>query len=103
FAKLDLRVGIVVSAERVKKKDRLLDLRIDTGDAEPRRIVSGIAAHYAPEQLVGKRVVVLCNLQPRDFGKGLVSEGMLLTGEIGAALKVLTIEGGDAPGGTPVG
>ena len=101
FARLDLRVGVVVSAERVKKKDKLLDLRIDTGDAAPRRIVAGLAAAYAPEALVGKRVVVLCNLAPRDFGKGLVSEGMLLAAEGDAGLAVLTPDR-DQPAGAPV-
>ena len=93
FAKLDLRVGIVVSAEKVKKKDKLLDLRVDTGDAAPRRIVAGLAAAYTPEEIVGKRVVVLCNLAPRDFGKGLVSEGMILAASDEASLKVLGVDG----------
>jgi methionyl-tRNA synthetase len=101
FAKLDLRVGVVVSAERVKKKDKLLDLRIDTGGAAPRRIIAGIATAYAPEALVGKRVVVLCNLAPREFGKGLVSEGMLLAAESDGGLSVLSPDG-DKPAGAPV-
>ncbi|WP_437780838.1 methionine--tRNA ligase [Sorangium sp. So ce1097] len=100
FARLDLRIGVVTSAERVKKKDRLLDLRVDTGDGAPRRIISGIAASYAPEELVGTRVVVLCNLPPRDFGKGLVSEGMLLTAEVEGRVRTITVEG--AAPGTPV-
>ncbi|WP_437813583.1 methionine--tRNA ligase [Sorangium sp. So ce1078] len=100
FARLDLRIGVVTSAERVKKKDRLLDLRVDTGDGAPRRIISGIAASYAPEELVGKRVVVICNLLPRDFGKGLVSEGMLLTAEVEGRVRTITVE--DAAPGTPV-
>ena len=93
FEKLDLRVGIILSAEKVKKKDKLLDLRVDTGDAEPRRIVAGLAAAYTPEEIVGKRVVVLCNLAPRDFGKGLVSEGMILAASDEASLKVLGVDG----------
>ncbi len=93
FARLDLRVGIVVAAEKVKKKDKLLDLRVDTGDAAPRRIVAGLAAAYTPEQILGKRVVVLCNLAPRDFGKGLVSEGMILAASDEASLKVLGVDG----------
>jgi methionyl-tRNA synthetase len=101
FAKLDLRVGVVISAERVKKKDRLLDLRIDTGDGAPRRIVSGIASAYAPEAMVGKRVVVLCNLAPRDFGKGIVSQGMLLTAEHEGSLSLLEPDG-DKPAGAHV-
>jgi methionyl-tRNA synthetase len=98
FARLDIRIGVIASAERVKKKDKLLDLRVDTGDGAPRRIVAGIAAAYAPEALVGKRVAVLCNLAPRDFGKGLVSEGMLLAAEDASGLAVLTVEGPKAPG-----
>ena len=98
FGKLDIRIGLITSAERVKKKDKLLDLRVDTGDAAPRRIVAGIASAYAPEALVGKRVAVLCNLAPRDFGKGLVSEGMILAAEDGNGLAVLTPDGEKAPG-----
>ena len=93
FAKLDMRIGVIVSAEKVKKKDKLLDLRVDTGDAAPRRIVAGLATAYTPEQILGKRVVVLCNLAPRDFGKGLVSEGMILAAEDEASLKVLGVDG----------
>jgi methionyl-tRNA synthetase len=98
FTKLDIRVGVVISAERVKKKDKLLDLRIDTGDGAPRRIVAGIAAHYAPEALVGKRVVVLCNLAPREFGKNLVSEGMLLAASGPESVRALSVEGEVTPG-----
>ena len=101
FARLDLRVGLIVSAERVKKKDKLLDLRVDTGDAAPRRIIAGIAAAYAPEALVGKRVTVLCNLAPRDFGKGLVSEGMILAAEDGSGLSVM-IPDAEKAAGSPV-
>ena len=101
FTKLDLKIGLVVSAERVKKKDKLLDLRVDTGEAGPRRIIAGIAASYAPDELVGKRVVVLCNLPPRDFGKGLVSEGMLLAADGGERMRVLTVDGDERPG-TPI-
>lgn len=98
FAKMELRVGLVLSAERVKKKDRLLDLRVDVGDAAPRRIVAGIAKSYSPEQIIGKRVVVLCNLAPREVVKGLTSEGMLLAGSEGDDLKVATLDGDLPPG-----
>ncbi len=98
FAKLELKVGVVLSAERVKKKDKLLDLRVEIGEAEPRRIVAGIATSYAPEALVGKRVVVLANLPPREFGKGLVSQGMLLAAEDDAGIRLLTIDGESGPG-----
>jgi len=98
FAKLDIRVGVVLSAERVKKKDKLLDLRVDTGDGAPRRLVAGIAAHYTPEALVGRRVVVLCNLAPREFAKGLVSEGMILAASGPESVRALSVEGEVAPG-----
>ena len=98
FAKIDLRVGVIVSAERVKKKDRLLDLRVDVGEAEPRRIIAGIAASYAPEAVVGKRVAVLCNLAPRDFGKGLVSQGMLLAADAPDGLALLSPDRVALPG-----
>ena len=61
------------------EKDKLLDLRVDTGDADgPRRIVAGLALSFAPEDLVGKRVIVVCNLEARAFSKDLVSHGMIL-------------------------
>ena len=88
----------MISAERVKKKDKLLDLRVDTGDGSPRRLVAGIAAHYAPEDLIGKRVVVLCNLAPREFGKGLVSEGMVLAASGPESVRTLSVEAEVAPG-----
>jgi methionyl-tRNA synthetase len=78
FAQMELRAGKVLAAERVPKKDKLLRLSIDLGEEAPRTIVSGVAQSYAPEELVGKVVCVVANLPPRDFGKGLVSHGMVL-------------------------
>jgi methionyl-tRNA synthetase len=98
FQRLDLRLGTVLSAERVKKKDKLLDLRVDTGDVAPRRIIAGLAASYAPDELVGKQVVVLTNLAPRDFGKGLVSEGMILAADGGERLRALMLDPPERPG-----
>lgn len=100
FAKIDLRVGLVLEATKVPKKDRLLDLRVDLGEAEPRRIVAGLAKSYAPEELVGKRIVVLANLAPRDFGGGLVSQGMLLAAETDGRLFVTSPAGDAKPGST---
>ena len=60
--------------------------------------MAGIATAYTPEAMVGKRVVVLCNLAPRDFGKGLVSEGMLLASDDGAGLSMLTPDAGKKAG-----
>lgn len=98
FAKVDLRVGLVLSAERVPKKDKLLKLAVDVGEAEPRAIVAGLALSFAPEQLVGRRVVVVANLAPRDFGKGLVSHGMLLASGPSDALILASIDDRAAPG-----
>jgi methionyl-tRNA synthetase len=98
FSKIDLRVGVVLRAERIKRKDKLLSLAIDTGDGEPRSLVAGIAQSYAPEELVGRRVVVLCNLAARKFGKGLVSEGMVLAADAGDGVKLLTVDGELSPG-----
>ena len=78
FARLDLRVARVLAAERVEGADKLLRLDIDLG-AEKRQIVAGIAKHYAPEELVGKRIVVVANLRPAKI-RGIVSQGMLLAG-----------------------
>src|SRR5207302_589600 len=78
FGMIDLRAGKVLAAERVPKKDKLLKLTVDLGEGAPRTIVSGVAKSYAPEELVGKNVAVVANLPPRDFGKGLVSHGMIL-------------------------
>jgi methionyl-tRNA synthetase len=101
FTKLDLRVGVIVSAARVPRKDKLLDLRVDTGDAEPRRIVAGLALSFAPEDLVGRRVVVVCNLEARVFSKDLVSHGMILAAGPSDHLALASVAG-DVPPGTRV-
>jgi methionyl-tRNA synthetase len=79
FAKLDLRVGTIVTAEKVEKADKLLKLSIDLG-FETRTIVSGIALHFKPEEIVGKQVVVVANLAPRKM-RGIESNGMILMAE----------------------
>jgi methionyl-tRNA synthetase len=79
FAKLDLRVGTVTACEKVAKADKLLKLTVDLG-TETRTIVSGIALHYKPEEMVGKQVVLVVNLAPRKM-KGIESQGMILTAE----------------------
>jgi methionyl-tRNA synthetase len=91
FAAVDLRVGVVKTCEKVAKKDKLLRLTIDLGEPEPRLIVAGLAQTFAPEALVGKRVVVVANLAPRDFGKGLVSHGMILATGASEALELATV------------
>jgi methionyl-tRNA synthetase len=79
FAKLDLRVGTIVAAEKVEKADKLLKLGIDLG-SEQRTIVSGIALHFKPEEIVGRQVVVVANLSPRKM-RGIESNGMILMAE----------------------
>ncbi len=98
FAKVDLRVGLVLACERVPKKDKLLRLSVDLGEAAPRTIVAGLALTFAPEALVGKRVVVVANLAPRDFGGKLVSHGMLLATGPSEALTLATVPGDIPPG-----
>ncbi|NDV63721.1 methionine--tRNA ligase [Bacteroides sp. 224] len=79
FTKLDIRVGTVLECQKVPKADKLLQFKIDDG-LETRTIVSGIAKHYQPEELVGKQVCFIANLAPRKL-KGIVSEGMILSAE----------------------
>src|SRR5262249_34954847 len=99
FAQVDLRVGKVLAAERVPKADKLLKLTIDLGEARPRTVVSGIAEAYAPEALVGQRVVLVANLQPRKL-RGIESRGMVPAAGEGAALRL--VDPGDLPPGSPV-
>ena len=76
FAKIDLRVGTIIEAEKMPKANKLLVLKVQTG-LDTRTIVSGIAEHFTPEEVIGKRVTVLVNLAPRAL-RGVESEGMLL-------------------------
>jgi len=82
FAKIELRVGVVKSAERIQGADKLLKLLVDIGH-ETRQILAGIALAYAPEDLVGRKVVIVANLAPRKM-RGLESNGMLLAASVGA-------------------
>lgn len=79
FAKLDLRIATIVAAEKVEKADKLLKLTLELG-VETRTVVSGIALHYSPEEVVNKQVVLLANLAPRKM-RGIESEGMILMAE----------------------
>jgi methionyl-tRNA synthetase len=79
FSKMDLRMGTILSAQKVEKADKLLQLTVDTG-IDHRTIVSGIAEHYAPEEIIGKTVLVLLNLEPRKI-RGIESQGMILMAE----------------------
>jgi methionyl-tRNA synthetase len=79
FAKLDLKVGTIIAAEKVEKADKLLKLQVDIG-VETRTIVSGIALHFQPDTIVGKQVVIVANLAPRKM-RGIESNGMILMAE----------------------
>ena len=79
FQKMDIRVSTILAAEKVAKTKKLLKLTVDTG-IDQRTIVSGIAEHFTPEELVGQQVLVLVNLQPREL-KGILSQGMILMAE----------------------
>ncbi len=96
FKKLDLRAATVVSAEKIKGSDKLLRLEVDLG-TEKRQIVSGLALHYTPEQLIGRQVVVITNLKPAVI-RGVESRGMLLTAGDDSNLKVLMPESTVTPG-----
>jgi methionyl-tRNA synthetase len=82
FAKVELRVGEVLTAERIPKADKLLLLSIDLAEEKPRQILAGIAQYYEPETLVGKKVVIVANLQPRKL-RGYESQGMVVAASIG--------------------
>ncbi len=88
FVKVDLRVGQVLSAERVKGSDKLLHMKIDIGEAQPRTIVGGIAEVYSPEQMVGRKVVIVANLAPRKL-KGIESQGMVVAASLEGGKPVL--------------
>jgi methionyl-tRNA synthetase len=96
FGKVELRVAEVVAAEALPKSKKLLKLTVSLGD-EQRTIVAGIAEHYAPGDLVGKKVVVVANLEPAKL-MGVQSQGMLLAGSAGGTLGVLTLDRDLPPG-----
>ena len=89
FLKVDLRVGLVVSAERLKGSDKLMHMKVDIGEPQPRTIVAGIAEAYAPEQLLNRKVVIVANLQPRKLAPGIESNGMTVAASIEGGKPVL--------------
>jgi methionyl-tRNA synthetase len=88
FTKVDLRVGLVLSAERVKGSDKLMHMKVDLGEPKARTIVAGIAEAYTPEQLVGRKVAIVANLQPRKL-KGIESNGMVVAASVEGGKPVL--------------
>ena len=89
FAKVQLRTGVILTAEKHPKADRLLVLSVDVGEEKPRTIVAGIAAVYEPAELLGKTVIVVCNLKPAKL-RGIESQGMLLAAGGSDVASILT-------------
>jgi methionyl-tRNA synthetase len=99
FAKVDLRVGQVLTAGRVPKSDKLLLLGVDVGEGKPRQILAGIAEYYEPEKMIGRKIVVVANLRPRKL-RGYESQGMLLAASVGEEGKpVIATFAEDVPNG----
>ena len=96
---------ITASEEAIKKNaelnDKLLKLKIDIGEAEPRPLVAGVAKYYTPEEIMGKTIVVVSNLQPATI-RGAESRGMLLAAKFGKELRLVTVDG-DVPAGADIG
>ncbi len=101
FGKMDIRVSTVVAAEKVAKTKKLLKLTVDTG-IDTRTIVSGIAEYYTPEELVGRQILVLVNLLPREL-KGITSQGMILMSADATGKLTLLAPTDKVPNGSQVG
>jgi methionyl-tRNA synthetase len=99
FRKLDIRIAEVLEARRVPNTDKLIEAKVDLG-GEVRTIITGLIPQYQPEELVGKRIVVLANLEPRRV-RGVDSHGMLLAAEWEGRVALLTVEK-DAPKGARI-
>ncbi len=100
FAKVELKTAKVLEVEKVEEADKLLRLQIKIGE-ENRQIVAGIAEHYSPEELVGKKIVVVANLKPAVI-RGVESNGMLLAVSTNDSVVLVTPEDTDVPSGLKV-
>ena len=100
FQKMDLRVGKIIKAEKVPTTKKLLRMDVEIGQGETRQIVAGMAEHLTPEDLTGKNVIVLANLEPKEF-MGLESKGMILAADLKGKPILLTPEE-DTPPGTKI-
>ena len=99
FKKLEIKIGKILSAEKVEGTDKLLKLVIDFG-TEKRQIVAGIAETYQPDRIIGKKVPVLMNLEPRSI-RGVESQGMILAADV-AGKPILLHPDGEVPPGSEV-
>jgi methionine--tRNA ligase beta chain len=96
FKKLDIRIGKVVAAEKVTGTDKLLKLEVDLG-TEKRQLIAGIAGAYSPEQIIGKEIPVLMNLEPRTI-RGIESHGMILAVDVAGEPVIIHPEKEVPPG-----
>jgi len=101
FAKVRLKAGTIIAAEKHPKADKLVILQVDLGEEQPRQIVAGIAAFYPPETLVGRQIVVVANLQPAKL-RGEVSQGMLLAADMGETGMSVLMPDQPVPNGSKV-
>jgi methionyl-tRNA synthetase len=99
FAQIDVRVGQIVLAERIPNADKLLRLEVDLAEQAPRQILAGIAEWYPPEELVGRKILVVSNLQPRRM-RGLESRGMLLAASADDGRPLLATVPSETPNGS---
>lgn len=99
FSRVDLRVALVKSAEKLKGADRLLKLEVDLGD-ETRTVVAGVAQYYTPEEITGRKIILVTNLVPAKLC-GVTSYGMILAAKVEGELGIITVDRG-IPAGTPV-
>jgi methionyl-tRNA synthetase len=101
FARVEFKVAKVVACEKVPKADKLLKLQLEVGE-EKRQIVSGIAQHYTPEEMVGKLIILVANLKPKAL-RGIESHGMLLAASTAdGKLSLVTVDKPDFPSGAKV-
>lgn len=98
FAKVEMRAGKIVSAERVEGSDKLLKLSVDFGEENPRQVISGIAKFIKPEELVGTVCTFVTNLEPREI-LGLKSEAMIMAISSGELFSLLKVSENIPPGG----
>jgi len=99
FQKIELKVAKIIGAEKIEKSEKLLKLIVDLGD-EKRQLVAGIAKYYRPEDLIGKEIVVVANLEPKKL-MGIESQGMLLAANVDGE-PVILIPEKEVPPGTKV-
>jgi methionine--tRNA ligase beta chain len=91
FKRVDIRVGVITSVERVKRTEKLYRILVDLGSLGTRQTVSSLVGYYGPNELVGKRIIFLTNLKQAKFA-GEVSQGMLLAAEVDGKLALLTTD-----------